>query len=65
MGIFELLTTTEPIRELILKRGKASSIKTMAIENGMVSLRSSGLSKALAGQTTMDEVDRVTGRDEF
>ncbi len=65
IGIFELLTVTEPIRELILQRGKASSIKALALSGGMSSLRAEGIAKATAGITTMDEVARVTGRDEF
>ena len=65
LGIFELLVVTEPIRELMLHRSKASSIKASAMQNGMRSLRASGMSKAAAGLTTMDEVARVTGRDEF
>lgn len=64
-GIFELLTVNEPIRELILQQEKSSSIKTLAIENGMATLRSGAMEKAWAGLTTMDEVARVTGRDEF
>ena len=65
VGIFEFLTVTEPMRELILKRSKASSLKAEAAAGGMTTLRDGGLAKALAGATTMDEVVRVTGRDEF
>jgi len=65
MGIFELLLVSEPIRELILQRGKASSIKAVALQSGMKTLRADGLAKAAAGLTTMDEVARVTSRDEF
>ena len=65
MGIFELLTVTEPIRELILKRAKASSVKALALADGMTTLRTDGIAKAVEGVTTMDEVARVTDRDEF
>jgi general secretion pathway protein E len=65
VGIFELLLITEPIRELILKREKSSTIKANAISAGMTTLRSDGLAKAKGGITTMDEVVLVTGRDEF
>jgi general secretion pathway protein E len=65
LGIFEFLTVTEPMRELILKRAKASSIKAEAVAGGMTTLRDDGLTKAAGGTTTMDEVVRVTGRDEF
>ena len=65
VGVFELLTVNEAVRELILRRAKASSIKTEAAANGMTTLRADGLAKAVQGITTMDEVARVTGRDEF
>jgi general secretion pathway protein E len=65
IGLFEFLEVTEPIREEILQRAKASSIKAHAVENGMVSLRVDGVAKAAQGVTTMDEVMRLTGRDEF
>jgi type II secretory ATPase GspE/PulE/Tfp pilus assembly ATPase PilB-like protein len=65
VGIFELLTVTEPIRELVLNRAKASTIKAEAIAGGMTTLRTDGFAKAAAGMTTLDEVVRVTGRDEF
>ena len=64
-GIFELLTVSEPLRDLILHRGKASSIKEAAVKGEMVSLYADGLAKAKQGETTMDEVIRVTGREEF
>jgi len=64
VGVFELLTVTEPIRELILHRGAASSIKAAAVADGMTTLRAAGIAKAAAGVTTMDEVARVTGREE-
>jgi general secretion pathway protein E len=65
IGVFELLTVTEPIRELILGRAKASSIKAVALKGGMTTLRADGIDKAARGVTTMDEVARVTGRGEF
>ena len=65
IGVFELLSVTESIRELVLQRGKASTIKAEAIVHGMTTLRADGLHKAVAGITTMDEVARVTARDEF
>ena len=65
VGIFELLAVTEPIRELILQRSKASTIKQQAVSNHMTTLRADGIAKVAEGATTMDEVARVTGRDEF
>ena len=65
IGVFELLTVTEPIRELILAQSKASTVKAEALRGGMTTLRADGVAKVAAGITTMDEVVRVTGRDEF
>ena len=64
-GVFELLEVAEPIRELILGREKASTIKARAVSAGMTTLRADGLAKVRDGHTTMDEVTKVTGRDEF
>jgi general secretion pathway protein E len=65
IGLFELLTVAEPVREQILKQAKASTIKSLAVSAGMETLRADGLAKAREGITTMDEAVRVTGRDEF
>jgi len=65
VGIFEHLEVTEAIRELILQQAKASSIKATAVVTGMTTLRADGIAKALRGLTTMDEITRVAGRDEF
>ncbi len=64
-GVFELLTTNEPIREAILKLEAASSIKQHAVESGMTTLRETANQWALEGITSMDEVARVTSRDDF
>jgi general secretion pathway protein E len=65
VGIFELLTVNEALRELVLHRAKASTIKAEAIQGGMRTLRTEGLEKVTAGVTTIDEVVKVTSRDEF
>ena len=64
-GIFELLTVNDEIRELIIQRATASGLKSAAAGNGMTTLRIDAVAKATQGLTTMDEVARVTGRDEF
>lgn len=64
-GIFEFLTVTEPMRELMLRRAKASDLKAAAFADGMMTLRASGIAKVHKGVTTMEEIIRVTGRDEF
>jgi general secretion pathway protein E len=59
-GIFEMLVIDDDVRELISKRLPSHIIKQAAIEKGMTTLREDGLHKALAGQTTLEEVCRVT-----
>jgi type IV pilus assembly protein PilB len=51
---------TEIIQELILVGASAREIKRKAVEEGMLTLRSSGLAKIKAGITTLDEVLRET-----
>ena len=59
-GIFELLVIDDHIKELIAGRDSSHLIKQAAVEKGMSILRDDGLRKALAGQTTLEEVYRVT-----
>ena len=59
-GIFELLVIDNDIKELITKRAGSHIIKQAAIDKGMSTLREDGLDKALAGETTVEEVCRVT-----
>jgi general secretion pathway protein E len=50
----------DDIRELLLQDKDAATIKKAAVKSGMQSLRSAGLSTALQGITTLDEIMRVT-----
>lgn len=59
MGLYEVFEVTEQIQQLILKRATSSEIQRMAQAQGMVSMRQDGYLKALAGQTTLTEVNRV------
>ncbi len=59
-GIFELLVIDDDVKELISKRCGSHIIKEAAIEKGMSTLREDGFRKALAGETTLEEVCRVT-----
>jgi len=59
-GIFELLIIDDDIKDLIIKRSGSYIIKEAAVEKGMSTLREDGLQKALAGETTLEEVCRVT-----
>jgi general secretion pathway protein E len=59
-GIYELLPVDDRIRGLLLKNMDAVTIRNEAIKNGMQPLRVAGLRKVLNGETTLEEVLRVT-----
>jgi type II secretory ATPase GspE/PulE/Tfp pilus assembly ATPase PilB-like protein len=59
-AICELLDLTDRIREMIIERRPTSEIKRIAVEEGMITLRESGLGKIRAGQTTLKEINKVT-----
>jgi type IV pilus assembly protein PilB len=63
MGIYEVFTITEEIQELILKRSTSAEIQKMAKQQGMVTMREDGYLKALAGMTTINEVNRVAATE--
>jgi type IV pilus assembly protein PilB len=60
VGLFEVLEVSDNIRELILVGASALEIRRKAIEEGMISLRASGIEKLRAGLTTIEEVLRET-----
>jgi general secretion pathway protein E len=62
-GIYEVMLINEQIQELIYKRETAGTIKRLALEAGMQTLRMDGARKVLAGTTTVAEVLRVTQAD--
>ena len=59
-AICELLDLTDRIREMIVDRRPTSEIKRVAREEGMITLRESGLAKIRAGITTVKEINKVT-----
>jgi general secretion pathway protein E/type IV pilus assembly protein PilB len=62
-GVYELLNSTERIRELVERNATAWEIKRTAIQEGMLTLRMDGWRKVLAGETSIEEVMRVTRAD--
>ena len=60
VGLFEVLAFTDEIRDMILSGASSIELKRKAIEEGMVSLRMSGLQKIREGATTLEEVLRET-----
>jgi len=60
IGMYEVMEIGEDIQELILVGASAREIRRKAVEEGMLTLRHSGLAKIKAGLTTLDEVLRET-----
>jgi len=64
MGTYELLIVNEEIRNLATERAPSTELKKSALRAGMSTLREDGWQKVLAGDTTIDEVLRVTKADD-
>ncbi len=60
VGFYEVMEITDELRELILVGASALELKKKAIEQGMITLRRSGLTKVMAGVSTLEEVIRET-----
>lgn len=63
LGIFELLTMTPHIQELVLNGADSNVVKREARKQGMRTLREDGATKVFSGKTTIEEVMRVTRDD--
>ncbi len=62
-GIYEMMLISEEVQNLIYKRETAGTIKKVALDAGMRTLRMDGARKVLVGITTIAEVSRVTQAD--
>ncbi|HEX8495322.1 MAG TPA: type IV-A pilus assembly ATPase PilB [Pyrinomonadaceae bacterium] len=60
VGLYEVMEVTDEIRELILIGASALELRKKAIDDGMITLRESGLHKIRNGITTIEEVVRET-----
>ena len=63
VGLFEVMQIRDDIKKLILSKAQSSEIKKKAKEQGMTTLRQSGLIKIKEGVTSIEEVLRETIRD--
>jgi len=63
IGLYEVFDVTEKIQDLILKHSTSLEIQKAALAEGMISMREDGYLKALAGFTTLNEVNRVSAAD--
>ena len=60
VGLYEVFQLTDEVRQLVLEGASSIELKARAMEDGMISLRYSGLRKVKDGLTTMEEVVRET-----
>jgi len=65
VGIYELFTIKDEIKNLALQGAPDFKILAQAIEDGMVTMLQDGIMKCLDGQTTLDEVYRVIGKFDY
>jgi type IV pilus assembly protein PilB len=60
VGLYEVMEVTDELRELVLVGASALELRRKAIDDGMLTLRQSGLRKVKEGLTTLEEVARET-----
>ncbi|MFA7377409.1 MAG: GspE/PulE family protein [Patescibacteria group bacterium] len=65
IGIFEIFTVNDNIRQLTIDRAPSFKILQQAIENGMITMLQDGILKALNGETSLDEIYRVIGNFDY
>ncbi|GDY10301.1 MAG: type II/IV secretion system protein [Planctomycetota bacterium] len=63
VGIFELMTTDDAIRQLCIERASSTQIRHVALKHGLITLRQCGYGKVIEGVTSVDEVARITKGD--
>ena len=62
VGLYEVMEVTEELRELVLVGASGLELRRKAVDEGMITLRMSGLRKVKDGVTTIEEVVRETVR---
>jgi type IV pilus assembly protein PilB len=60
MGIYEVLSNSVDVQKLIVSNSTSDVIQEQAIKEGMITMQVDGLIKAFRGQTTIEEILRVT-----
>jgi type IV pilus assembly protein PilB len=60
LGIFEVLTIDQVVRDTLLTTPTEAAVNLIAVKNKMVTMRQAGITKAKRGETTFEEVLRVT-----
>jgi len=59
IGLYEVMQVTEEIERMAVERSSSETMRQLAIEQGMQTLRQDGLEKARLGMTSIEEVLRV------
>jgi type IV pilus assembly protein PilB len=65
VGIFEVMTIDEDIRRLIETMATEYDIRNASLEKGMITYEQDGIVKALRGETSLEEVQRVAGKGDY
>jgi type IV pilus assembly protein PilB len=63
IGIYEILSNSSAIQEMIVGNISSEAVEKKAIDEGMLTIQLDGFIKALRGQTTIEEVLRVTSQE--
>lgn len=63
VGIYEVLGNSPEVEKLIISNGTSDQIQNEAIKNGMITMQLDGFIKALRGQTSVEEILRVTSEN--
>ena len=64
-SITELLEVSEPVRDAVMEKRATRYIQQIASEHGMRTLWQNGLARALAGETTLEEITRKVASDQI
>jgi general secretion pathway protein E/type IV pilus assembly protein PilB len=65
LAVYEICKLTQRLQDMITQRKPANLLRPAALEEGMITLREYGFRKVIAGDTTLEEVLRVTIADQF
>ena len=65
VAIYEVLSMTPGVKELVLRNSSSDEIKKQCIKDGMKTLRMSALTKVALGETTLEEAVRNSSADKF
>ncbi|MBN2842007.1 MAG: Flp pilus assembly complex ATPase component TadA [Sedimentisphaerales bacterium] len=65
MGIFEVMTVNDEIREAIMANASSAELRELAVRNGMTTMRDAGIAAIYDGQTSIEEIVKETVLEEL